>query len=201
MVDNHWLWRGKIILGLLLAASICGFFYFENSSILRAIVIIIGLTSLIWAVIPKTEKPPLASRREILILFTLYIGLYSLYNLLYSVSIPLYLVMIAVWALVTLLFLCLLILDRIDTLMINPLFWTFSCLIGLIILEIFLSLSFWPIDPKFKSLILVMIFYLVTNLIYLYTHGVLKFKRILGFLIVSILTIGLLILNIWLGLR
>ena len=109
--------------------------------------------------------------------------------------------MLAVLALVAGLFFGLLTLDRLESLISPPLFWVFVVLVGLVILETFLSLSFWPVDPKIKSLIIVVIFYLIENLIYLYTHNVLKLKRIIGFLTAGFLILGLTILIIWLGLR
>ncbi len=201
MINDQWLLRGKIVLGLLLAATTYGFFYFENSLLMQIIVLIFGLSSFLWAILYKDDAPPLNSRREILILFILYLGVYTLYNMLYGLGMPLYLIMIAVWLLVSLLFLALLILDRIDTLLNHPLFYVFVSLSGLISLEVFLSLSFWPIDPKVKSLILVVVFYLMTNLIYLHTHNMLRFKKIIGLIIASFLIIGLLILSIWTSLK
>jgi hypothetical protein len=191
----------KLITGSLLAISVAGFFYFETSFLLRFIVVLFSVASFSWAIFQKTDKPPLSSRREILVLLVLYLGFFTLYNLLYGLGIPLYFVMVAVWLLVSAMFYILLTLDSIDTLLTHPLFWVFTSLVGLVILEVFLSLSFWPIDPKVKSLILVIIYYLVTNLIYLYTHNVLNFKRISGFLIVSFIILGLMVLNIWLGLK
>jgi len=191
----------KLVTGLLLAISMAGFFYFEISVLLRTMVIVFGLASFIWVFMQKFDKPPLSSRSEILTLFALYLGFFTLYNLLYGLGIPLYFVMIAVWLLVSAMFYCLLVLDKIDTLLNHSLFWVFTSLVGLVILEIFLSLSFWPIDPKIKSLILLIAYYLITNLIYLYTHNVLNFKRISGFLIVSFLILGSMILNIFLSLK
>lgn len=191
----------KFITGVLLVVSIIGFFYFEVSVILRSAVIIFALASFAWMLLQKNEKPPLASKREILVLLVLYLGFFSIYNLLYGLGIPLYFVMLAVWLFVSAMFYSLLALDEIDTLLTHPLFWVFTSLVGLVILEVFLSLSFWPIDPKVKSLILVVIYYLITKIIYLYTHNVLNFKKILGFLIISVLIIGLMILSIWTNIK
>lgn len=185
----------------ILAASLAGFWYFESSLILKILVLILAGAGLAVAFGQPTEKPPLRSPREFLILLILYLGLFSLYNLLYGLSIPLYLIMVAISVLVAGLFFGLLVLDRLETIIDPPLFWVFVVLVGLVILEIFLSLSFWPIDPKVKSLIIVIIFYLITNLIYLYTHNMLRLKRIAGFLAVGILILGLLILSIWVNLN
>ncbi len=178
-----------------------GFFYFETSIFLRIFIIVFSLASFIWMLFQKDEKPPLASKREIVILLVLYLGFFSIYNLLYGLGIPLYFVMLAVWLLCSAMFYSLLALDQIDTLLTHPLFWVYTSLVGLVVLEVFLSLSFWPIDPKVKSLILVVIYYIITKIIYLYTHNVLNFKKILGFLIVSVLIIGLMMLSLWTGIK
>lgn len=199
MIKNQNLLIIKIFTGILLTASVLGFFYFETSLYLRILVIVFSLSSFVWMLLQKNEKPPLSSKREILVLLVLYLGFFSIYNLLYGLGIPLYFVMLAVWLLCSTMFYILLALDEIDTLLSHPLFWVFISLVGLVTLEVFLSLSFWPIDPKVKSLILVVIYYIITKIIYLYTHNVLNFKKILGFLIVSVLIIGLMIFSLWTG--
>lgn len=201
MLNNELIFRGKLLLGVILATSIYGFFYFESSILLKIIVVIFGLFCLIKVMLKKTDKPALSSRGDILILFTLYISFFSLYNVLYGLGIPLYFVMIAVWLMVSTLFMGLLMIDRMDMVMSHATLWAFVSLVGLVILEVFLSLSFWPIDPKVKSLVLVVLFYLISNLIYLHGHNVLRFKKIAGFLIVALIILGLLMLNIWLSLR
>lgn len=190
---------GKIILAVLLGVSIYGFFYFESSLILRLMVVILGLGSFLWGIQQKKDDSPLSSKREVLILFILYLSLGSIYNLLYSIGIPLAFVMIAVCILVFALFFGLLVLDRIDNRFTGPRFWFFIVLSGLILLEIFLSLAFWPIDPKFKSLILVIVFYCMTNIIYLYAHDMLRLKKITNLLAVSVILLALVIVTIFIG--
>ncbi len=197
----QWSIWSKVILIAILAATLVGFWYFENSLLFKISVVILAASGLLVACLKKIDRPPLKSPHEFIILLALYLGIFTLYNLLYGLSIPLYLVMIAILGLVSGLFFGLLILDRLDTIINPPLFWVFIILVGLVILEIFLSLSFWPIDPKVKSLMIVVIFYLLMNLIYLFSHNMLKLKRILGIMIVSILILSLMILSIWMSLR
>jgi|GEM_PF-997119 len=201
MARSNWPILSKGILAAVLAATLFGFWYFENSLLLKILVIVLAIAGLGVMFGRKTDKPPLRSRNEFIILLILYLGLFTLYNALYGLSIPLYLVMIAVLTLVSGLFFGLLVSDKLDTIINPPLFSVFIIMSGLVILETFLSLSFWPIDPKVKSLIIVVIFYIITNLIYLYTHNVLKLKRTLGILIVGIVILTVFILNIWVGLR
>lgn len=198
-MKDQWVLYGKIILAVLLGVAVYGFFYFESSLILRIVTVVLGLGSFLWGMRQNNETSPLSSKREILILFILYLSLDSIYNLLYSIGIPLAIVIITVCALVFTLFFGLLILDRINNQFTGPRFWVFIVLSGLVLLEIFLSLTFWPIDPKFKSLILVIVFYCMTNVIYLYAHDMLKLKKITNLLIVSVIILALVILTIFFG--
>lgn len=198
MANKKLLIEKTLLLGLLLT-SIFGFWYFESSLILRSMVILMSVLGLGLSFFRHSEKPQLASQREFLILLILFLGLFGLYNAAYGLAIPLYLIMIATLVLVWILFYTLLILDRLDTLIEKPVFLVLTAAIGLIVLEIFISLSYWPIDPKAKSLIIVVIFYLVTSLIYLYMHNVLRLKRIVGYLIICGLILAVLILLIWFG--
>jgi len=184
---------GKIILGFLLLISVLGFFYFETSLFLRITVVALGFGSFIWGIGPNRGDSPLLSRRELLILFILYLSLNSIYNLLYSLGIPLAVVMISVCLLVFALFGGLLIIDRLNDRFAGPQFWVFVFLAGIVLLEIFLSLTFWPIDPKFKSLFLVIVFYCLANVIYLYAHDMLKLKKIINLLIVCTVILALVI--------
>ena len=198
MVNPKFLVYEKILLFVLLIGSLIGFWYFEYSLILRILVIVLAVAGSGLAFFNVSEKPQLSSRREFLILLVLYLGLFTLYNLLYGLSIPLFIIMIAILMLVSSLFFGIIMMDRIDVLIDKPLFRLFIILMGLAILEIFISLSYWPIDPKLKSLIIVVIFYIITNLIYLYVHSMLKLKRIAGYLIVSIIILSVIVLIIWL---
>jgi len=189
----------KIILFVLLAASLVGYCYFETSIYLRIIAFILSFIALGTAFLKPTDKPQLVSQREILFLLILYLGLYSLYNFLYGLSLPLFGIMLAVLILVCSLFFGILMLDRINEVINRPLFNLLVVLVGLIILEIFLSLTYWPIDPQLKSLIIVSIFYLIINLIYLYAHSVLQFKRIIGFCIVVIIVLAISLMSFFFG--
>lgn len=199
--DKRQFW-GKIVLSLLLAIALFGFFYFEPSLILRIVATVLGVGSLVWTFWPKIiPGSSNINRREILILFILYLSLSSVYNLLYSLGIPLAIIMIVVCLLVFALFFGLLALEQLDELFGGPRSWVFIILAGLVLLEVFLSLAFWPVDPKFKSLILVVVFYAITNLIYLYAQNMLRLKRVIGFMVVSIFVLAIVILTIFMGNR
>lgn len=196
MKNTKFLIFEKILLGLLLATSVVGFWYFEPSLTLRIIALFLAVISFAIAFFIPGQKTPIFSSRELVILLVLYFSLLTLYNLLYGLNISLYMIMLAVLIMVCLSFFVLLTLDGINNLLGKPVFNLFIILVGLAVLEIFLGLSFWPIDPKFKSLIIIVIFYLITNLVYLFSHSMLKLNKIVGYLIVSILILGGILLGI-----
>jgi len=187
----------RFLLVALLGGAIWGFWYFEESLTLRILILGLSIFSLALAFLTKDNKLQFSSRRELLMLLILYLGLFSLYNLLYSQNIPLYLIMIAILALVSILLYSLLSLDEIDKIMGLPIFQVFIFIMGLTILEVFLSLYFWPIEPEVKSLIIVVVFYLIISLIYLYVHSMLRLKRIAGYLIVCFLILTIILLITW----
>lgn len=187
----------RFLLIALLGGAVWGFWYFEESLTLRILILGLSIFGLALAFTTKDNKLQFSSRRELLMLLILYLGLFSLYNLLYSQNIPLYLIMIAVLALVAILLYSLLSLDEINKIMGLSIFQVFIFLMGLVILEVFLTLYFWPIGPEVKSLIIVVVFYLIISLIYLYVHSMLRLKRIAGYLIVSLLILTIILLITW----
>ena len=175
-----------VILALILV--IWGFFYFETSLILRILVLGIGLTA-IW----QFNKYP-----EILILLVFYLGFYSLYNIRYSLAIPMAMILLMAYFLTTFLFYALGKLNQFPTSFDSKIFNLFLVVTGLVILEVFLTMSFWPVDPKIKSLSLAVSFYLIFKVVYLKLSGMLNLKRIRGFAIASFLILSSVIAVSWL---
>lgn len=190
----------KILFLSVLALSILGFWYFEESILLKVLIIMLALGGLFVALKNKKDKISHASNFEFLSLLILYLGIYVIYNILYSINLPLYAAMVVVLILVTALFFSMLSLDQVDTILPKEVFRGLILLLGLVVLELFLGLYFWPIEPEAKSLILVVVFYLITSIIYLYIHSMLRLNKIRGYLIVSILILAIILLVIWLRL-
>ena len=190
----------KTLLWLLLAVSVVGFWYYEASVVLRILAIGLSLVGLFIA-FSKTDQPKLGSQKELAVLLILYLGTFDLYNILYGMNLPLYIIMLAILLLVSIAFYTLLSLDRVDTLIEKPVFNVLVILMGLIVVEIFLSLYFWPVDPKVKSLIITIVFYLFSNLIYLHAHDMLRLKKVMGYTVVVFLILGILFLSTWLSLK
>lgn len=179
----------KIISAAILILAIYGFFYFETSLIIRILVIFLGLLGL----------SQIAKFSELLIIFALYLSLDVLYNIRYGLAVPMSFILIAVLVISVLLFYINLRLKegvsfRKDALIV------YLAVVSLVLVEIFLAMSFWPVDPKTKALTITIIFYCLNKTIYLYVNNVLSLKRISGVLAVSIVILGAVFsLGYWLG--
>ena len=176
----------KIITTLILIISVIVFFYFEPSVILRILIIFLGLIG-VW----QLSKTP-----EILILLSLYIILNDFYNIRYGLAIPLAVIMVAVFVVTAYLFYAY---SKIGQFVIDEakIFNIFLLVIGLISLEIFLVMSFWPVEPKTKSLVIAICFYVATRIFYLHINNVLNLKKAAGYILVSLFVLAGVIALSW----
>ena len=178
----------KILFFFVLILAIWGFFYFEPSLILRILVILLGLIG--WSFFKSFP--------EMIVLITFYLGLYDLYNIRYGLAIPLSIIMVIVFVLALFLFYILAYFNKLTESLKKNVLWLYLLTIGLIALEIFLAMSFWPVDPKIKSLVIVIVFAIISKVFYLYINSMLNLKRIAVFIIVSMIVLGsILAFNWW----
>lgn len=175
----------KLITILALFLVIWGFFYFETSTILRILVVLLGLVG-IWQI---------SNLPEILILVIFYLGLYDLYNIRYGLAIPMAVILVGVLGLTSLLFYYQSRLSKFE--FPQNRFWVLLLVTCLIVLEIFLTMSLWPVDPKTKSLVIAVVFYLATRIVYLHINNVLSLKKAAGYLLAGVLTLGLVLAISW----
>jgi hypothetical protein len=188
----------KILLITVLIVSVWGFWYFEESLFLRILSIVFALGG-VWLVFRKSaETSKLTSQRELLVLFILYLGFLSFYNLLYGMNLPIYVILSGISILTVVTFYSLFGLDDFKNLLGKEVFHVLIALLAIVVLELFLSLYFWPVAPETKSLILVVILYLIMSLVYLHIHSMLRLKRVAGYLVVSFLILGAILLITWL---
>ncbi|MFA6492673.1 MAG: hypothetical protein WCV58_00835 [Patescibacteria group bacterium] len=137
---------------------------------------------------------------EILVLVILYLGLYDLYNIRYGLAVPLSLILLAVFGLTLITFTLWLHFRKIIKDLNKDLLWLYLVTIGLIVMEIFLTMSFWPVDPKIKSLVIVIIFYIICRTFYLYVNNVLNSKKVIVFILISLFILGaVLVFNMFFG--
>jgi len=142
----------------------------------------------------------ISSMGEILSLVILYLGLYDLYNIRYSLAIPLALIITIVFFLSMLVFYLETRFNKMAQNLAKNLFLLYLLTTGLIVMEIFLTMSFWPVDPKIKSLVIVIVFYLVLRIFYLYINNVLNLKKIVTLILICALVLGIVVaFNMWFG--
>lgn len=177
----------KFLVFVALSLTVAGFFYFEASLLLRILVVILSLIGL-WQI----SKTP-----EILAMILLYLGLYDFYNIRYGLAIPMAVILVAVFLLVVFLYYFLARIYQFKELIDKNIFLIYLLTLGLVVLEIFLAMSLWPVDPKTKTLVIVIAFYLMSKLIYLNVNRVLNLKRAAGFVIASVLILAGVISFTW----
>ncbi|MEK7143175.1 MAG: hypothetical protein AAB785_03135 [Patescibacteria group bacterium] len=178
----------KILNLVILFLVIWGFYYFEPSLILRILIIALCLGAIL-----QFGKIP-----ELLILVNFYLGFYFLYNIRYSLAIPMAVILVAAFMITILLFYSLNQFIKYPIAFDIKKFNLFLVVTGLVILEIFLTMSLWPVDPNIKSLSLTVSFYLIFKIVYLELSGMLNLKKIRGFAIVSFLILSAVISVSWL---
>ncbi len=172
------LWQILSVFALFLV--IFGFFYFETSTILRVLVIVLGLLGL------ATTR----STSEILVLLIYYLGLYDFYNIRYGLAIPLFLIILAVFGLTIFVFYLWVYFQKLPQGQNKNLLRLYLVTAGLMAMEIFLTMSFWPVEPKVKSLVIVIVFYIIARIFYLYINNVLNLKKTVIFILISLLILG-----------
>jgi len=179
----------KIICFVLLVLATAGFFVFESSLTIRILVLLLGLIGLF-----QINKLP-----EFLVLIDLYLALYVLYNIRYGLAVPMSIILVMVIILAIFLSYVNFHLKEGQPLPRERL-WVYLLVIGLLVLEVFLTMSFWPFDPKTKTLTVVTCFYIFSRAVYFQANNMLSLKRMSGILAVSTVLLGLLFgLSYWLG--
>lgn len=175
---SKYIWSFLCLIALIL--GVVGFFYFETSILLRILVIILGLIGLLTV----------RNTSEILVLLTLYLGLYDLYNIRYGLALPLSVIILVVFGLTLLCFSLWYHFQKHPPYLDKNILLLYLVIIGLVVMELFLTMSFWPVDPKIKGLVIVVIFYIISRVFYLYINNVLNLKKTIIFVFVCLLILG-----------
>ncbi|MBM2820260.1 MAG: hypothetical protein HW405_20 [Candidatus Berkelbacteria bacterium] len=170
----------KFALVIILALGIWSFFYFESSLTLRILILALGAVGLF-----QIKKMP-----EILVLTNVYLIIYDLYNIRYGLAVPLAIIMIIVLVLSVLVFYINLEITQEVKFTNKNLLLVYLTVISLVVLEIFLAMSYWPVDPKTKSITITVAFYVIIKAVYLHANNMLSLKRVSGFIIAGILVLS-----------
>lgn len=179
----------KIFLTILLAFGLIGFWLFEPSFFYLIILLAIS-AFVLW-------EGWLKKKFFDLILLDFYLILIFLYNIYYGYASPLpYITIIVI--LVGIFFHW--VYHEINGLPKSRVFQLESAVFGLLLLEIFIVLKFWPIDPKVKSFILVGYFYLWESFVKATFENKLVKREIINYLaIVLILILVIILTSRWFG--
>lgn len=170
------------------------FLQFESSTLIKIIIIFFWIISLYLYFFKKQQ--------EFLIFTLLYLVFYTSYSFYYHMNWSLWLVLI-----VLIIFLILttyvFINSKNEEIMHfhqnnkNVLFFYYS-LINLIIIEFFITLIPWPIDPKGKSIIILCVYYMIYGAIKLWNEKKFNISNLLIYLVVGIIIIfGIIVTSSW----
>lgn len=189
----------KLILPLLLLISLLAFIFFEASAIFIQLVIILSVFcfylffSRMKIPLPKEESVVVTYYWLDLISFlTAFLYFLFVQNLLFIKNFPIWFLMILVTFGSYLIFFYVL-WARSKEGRVVP---VFSSLFALILLESFLMMSFWNIDPVPKSLLMVVLLYFYLGVLDLKLRGELTGKKIIEYLMISIVATLIIIFTI-----
>lgn len=186
----------KIVLSVLLLVGYIGFYMFEVSTSLQ--ILMLGLVLFSFTMI-KIQKSDFA------LMLTVFLIFYNLYNLSflrpYGYTFPLSIIMVLTVITGCFMFYIGLLIREDETELKNfaNLNYYYMFILGLVTLEVFLSMYNWQIDPKNKSIILLIAFYLIWGVVCLRLENVLSWKKVFIYLTLSlaILVMTLLTINKW----
>jgi len=181
-----------LILGLLFILGIVGFFHFEYTWFYKLAIVAMSFIGLIWYLGQ--------GKLDFAIYLVFALAVYNLDNLNLVSGWQLFLIMFFIIVLNSYLFYLMLFFDSETDISLNFLIF-YTVLFDLFVIEIFLSLSYWPANPISKSIILVSLFYLFYQIAYYRFQNMLQLKKIYPHILVSVIAIILIISSAqWYGL-
>lgn len=181
----------KMVLPLMLLISLNGFIFFESSKVFIHLITIIS--AFCFYLFFSRMKIPLPEEESIVVTYywldlisflTAFLYFLLVLNLLFLKNFPIWFLMLLITLGSYLIFYYML-WARSKKGRIVPMF---SSLFALILLESFLMMSFWNVDPIPKSLLMVMLLYFYLGVLDLKLRGELTGKKIIEYLVVSIVT-------------
>ncbi|MCX6811311.1 MAG: hypothetical protein NT039_01280 [Candidatus Berkelbacteria bacterium] len=189
----------KLLLPLILLISLDAFIFFESSPIFIHLVII--LSTFCFYLFFSRMKIPLPKEESVIVTYywldlisflTAFLYFLFVQNLLFVKNFPIWFLMILVTLGAYLIFFYVL-WARSKEGRIVP---VFSSLFALILLETFLMMSFWNIDPVPKSLLMVVLLYFYLGVLDLKLRGELTGKKVIEYLLISIIASLIIILTV-----
>lgn len=189
----------KLLLPLLLLISLNAFIFFESIPVFIQLVII--LSGFCFYLFFSRMKIPLSKEESVVVTYywldlisflTAFLYFLFVQNLLFIKNFPIWFLMILVTLGAYLIFFYVL-WARSKEGRVVP---VFSSLFALILLETFLMMSFWNIDPVPKSLLMVVLLYFYLGVLDLKLRGELTGKKIIEYLLISIVASSIIVFTI-----
>ena len=186
---NIFSWQNIAVL-IMLFCSLFGFLNFETSWAVKIIIAALTMTVIIYFFWKKNS--------ELVILVLYFLSLFDVYNLYFMLGLPLWFSMLLAFCLsgAVLYFLFVIKKKNIE----KNLALFYAAFYALVALEVFLSLIPWPADPRNKAMIILGIFYLFYNTVFLKGDNEWEFKRVLPYISIALIIIILVVTTIrWYG--
>ncbi|HLC38763.1 MAG TPA: hypothetical protein VJJ80_01400 [Patescibacteria group bacterium] len=189
----------KLILPLLLIFGVVFFLFFEASGLLRQIVIFLGIIANLLFFInykkiplerPKDPKNILVFNFLFFVLnLAAFLDFWVIYSIYFNFGLALWFSMVLILIISLGLFYYLFWATNVFSDFILP----FVSLLGLVMLEVFVVLSFWPASFATQSIILILVFYTFSGLLLLKAKKELKNRDIAEFIIIFIIIFALIL--------
>lgn len=177
----------RSILPVLLSMGVLSFGFFMSVPIFQQIVLAMGAICMYFLLVYVDQFPYksfLVTRLNFsfVALVAAYLLFFSISHFSVSVDIPLWVLMVIVIFFSFAIFYSILWASGLE----RGIVILYTVLLGLIISEIFLVISFWPVDPSAKSIVLVVAMYIFWGLLSHWLEKIMSFRIVLEYVLLGI---------------
>ncbi|MFZ5392355.1 MAG: hypothetical protein ACOZAR_04170 [Patescibacteria group bacterium] len=199
-----WIMRGnwedgiirRSILPVLLAMGVLSFGFFMHMPYYRQVVLFVGSFCLYFLMVYVDQFPYksfLITRLNFsfVALVAAYLLFFSITNFSVSLQMPLWILMIIVVMVSFLIFYSVLWASGLE----RSYVMLYTVLLGLMMSEIFLVVSFWPVDPSAKSMVLVVVMYIFWGLLSSWLEKVMTTRVVIEYLAIGLTLMAVVLLT------
>ncbi len=198
MMDGNWengIMR-RSLLPVLLTIGVLAFGFFMPVLLFKHIIYVVGAVCIYFLMLYVDQFPYksfLITRLNFsfVSLIAAYLLFYSVFNVSVGFAMPLWLLMLVVVAIGFMIFYSILWasgLDRSSTIL-------YTVLFGFLMSEVFLIVSFWPVDPSAKSIVLVVTMYIFWGLLSHWIERVLTGRVVVEYILVGIILMSVVLVT------
>ncbi|MBU0647865.1 hypothetical protein KJ855_01665 [Patescibacteria group bacterium] len=186
----------RSMLPVLLAMGVLSFSFFMPIALFSQIVIVMGTLCFYFLLLYVDQFPYksfLVTRLNFsfIALVAAYLLFFSISNFSVSLSMPLWILMVIVVFLSFSIFYSILWASGLE----RSAVILYTVLLGLLVSEIFLVISFWPVDPSAKSMVLVVAMYIFWGLFSNWIERVLTLRVLMEYLLIGMVLMALVLLT------